>query len=72
MTTMVFPAPVSPVNTVSPRSNSAVAALIAPRDSILISVSIYRSRQLVTGNWNFRTRRSVNGALSKRTHCSGL
>ena len=39
MTTMVLPVPVSPVSTVSPRSNSAVAVLMAPRDSIRISAS---------------------------------
>ena len=68
---MVLPVPVSPVSTVSPRSNSAVAAPIAPRDSIRISASIYRSRQPLVGNWNLRTSRSVNGALSSRTHFSG-
>ncbi|SKU53883.1 Uncharacterised protein [Mycobacteroides abscessus subsp. abscessus] len=39
VTTMVFPAPVSPVSTVRPLSNSAVAAGMAPRDSMRISVS---------------------------------
>ncbi len=39
VTTIVLPVPVSPVSTVSPRSNSAVAALIAPSDSIRISES---------------------------------
>ncbi len=39
VTTMVLPVPVSPVSTVNPRSNSAVAVLMAPRDSIRISAS---------------------------------
>jgi hypothetical protein len=39
VTTMVLPVPVSPVSTVRPRPNSAVAALMAPSASILISAS---------------------------------
>ena len=39
VTTIVLPVPVSPVSTVSPRSNSAVAVLMAPSDSIRISDS---------------------------------
>ena len=72
VTTMVLPVPVSPVSTVRPRSNSAVATLMAPNDSIRISLSTgqhrHRPRQPVTGRRNLRTRRSVNGALSSRAH----
>ena len=39
VTTIVLPVPVSPVSTVSPRSNSAVAVLMAPSDSMRISES---------------------------------
>ena len=72
MTTIVLPVPVSPVSTVRPRSNSAVAVLIAPSDSIRISESTHCPRQPVTGSRNLRTSRSVNGALSSRTHFSGV
>src|SRR3954462_1821600 len=32
----------------------------------------YCPRQPLTGSWNLRTKRSVKGALSRRTHLSGV
>ncbi len=43
MTTMVLPAPVSPVMTVRPGPNSRVDASITPKPEMLISSSIVRN-----------------------------
>ena len=72
MTTIVLPVPVSPVSTVKPRSNSAVAVLMAPSGLDTDFGEHYCPRHPVTGNRNLRTSRSVNGALSSRTHFSGV
>ena len=78
MTSIVLPAPVSPVMTVRPGPSSSVEDSITPSEVIRISSSIAvlaplgRPRQPWTGRPNLATSRSVNGASCSRTNVTGL
>ena len=86
VTTMVLPAPVSPVMTVSPGPSSSVEDSMTPSEPIRISSSIAlpssaapsarrrrsaEPRQPSTGRPNLATSRSVNGASCSRTSRTG-
>ena len=78
MTTMVLPAPVSPVTAVNPGPSGRVASAITPRLRIEISSITRRSvsssagpRHPLTGSANLRTSRSENGPGCSRASRTG-